>query len=78
MDVRRRGGQVIVINPARERGLENFSVPSDMKSLFFGSEIASLYIQPNIGGDIALFKGIAKILLNLSDKNPECRRFKRY
>ena len=71
MDVRRRGGQVIVINPARERGLENFSVPSDMKSLFFGSEIASLYIQPNIGGDIALFKGIAKTLLDLSDKNPE-------
>ena len=71
MDVRRRGGQVIVINPARERGLINFSVPSDIRSLLFGSEIASFYIQPHIGGDIALFKGIAKILLDLSNKNPE-------
>ena len=67
MDVRRRGGQIIVINPARERGLENFSVPSDMRSLLFGSEIASLYLQPNIGGDIPLFKGIAKSLLSNQD-----------
>ena len=67
MDVRRRGGQVIVINPARERGLENFSVPSDMRSLLFGSEIASLYLQPNIGGDIPLFKAIAKSLLSNQD-----------
>jgi molybdopterin-dependent oxidoreductase alpha subunit len=72
MDVRRRGGQVIVINPARERGLENFSVPSDVRSLLFGSEIASLYLQPHIGGDISLFKAIAKSLLNLSKKNPDC------
>ena len=70
MDVRRRGGQVIVINPARERGLENFSVPSDVRSLLFGSEIASLYLQPHIGGDISLFKAIAKSLLDLSDKDP--------
>jgi molybdopterin-dependent oxidoreductase alpha subunit len=63
MEVRRRGGQVIVVNPARERGLENFSVPSDIQSLLFGSEIASLYLQPHIGGDIPLFKGIAKYLL---------------
>lgn len=69
MDVRRRGGQVVVINPARERGLENFSVPSDVRSLLFGSEIASLYLQPHIGGDIALLKAIAKALL--SDKNPD-------
>ena len=66
MDVRRRGGQVIVINPARERGLENFSVPSDIRSLLFGSEIASLYLQPHIGGDIPLFKAIAKVLLDQS------------
>ena len=73
MDVRRRGGQVIVINPARERGLENFSVPSDVRSLLFGSEIASLYLQPHIGGDISLFKGIAKSLL--SDKSCLDRNF---
>lgn len=60
MNLRRRGGQVIVINPIRELGLVNFSVPSDVRSLFFGSDIASQYIQPHIGGDIALLTGIAK------------------
>ncbi len=70
MNIRRRGGQVIVINPARERGLENFSVPSDLRSLLFGSEIASHYLQPHIGGDIALFTGIVKALFELAESNP--------
>ncbi len=70
MNTRRRGGQVIVINPARELGLERFSVPSDFRSLLFGSDIASTYIQPNIGGDIALFKGIAKGLIQIETQKP--------
>ena len=69
MEPRRRGGQVIVVNPARERGLERFSVPSDLRSLLLGSDIASSYIQPNIGGDIALFKGIAKGLFQIETIN---------
>ncbi|TWT47708.1 FdhF/YdeP family oxidoreductase [Botrimarina hoheduenensis] len=63
MDLRRRGGQVIVINPIRETGLVNFSVPSDVRSLLFGSEIASLYVQPHIGGDLALLTAVAKRLV---------------
>lgn len=63
MQLRRRGGQVIVVNPMKELGLVNFRVPSDVRSLFFGSGIASLYVQPHIGGDIALMTGIAKELL---------------
>ena len=61
LECRRRGGHVIVINPAREKGLEKFSIPSDPRSLTSGgSKIASEYLQVNIGGDIALLKGIAK------------------
>jgi molybdopterin-dependent oxidoreductase alpha subunit len=71
MEIRRRGGKVIVINPAREPGLVNFSVPSDIRSLLFGSNIASDFIQPHIGGDIALMKGIAKSLFQLSKNCPE-------
>lgn len=59
-NVRKRGGQVIVINPVIETGLVNFRVPSDPWSLLFGSRIASLYVQPHIGGDLALLAGIAK------------------
>ncbi len=60
MQVRRHGGQVIVINPVVETGMVNFSVPSDVRSLLFGSQIASLYVQPDIGGDLALLTGVAK------------------
>ncbi len=60
MHLRRRGGKIIVINPLRELGLQNFRVPSDVRSLLFGSEIASTYVQPHVGGDLALLTGIAK------------------
>ncbi len=59
-NVRRRGGDCVVINPVIETGLVNFRVPSDPWSMLFGSPIASLYIQPHIGGDLALLTGIAK------------------
>jgi molybdopterin-dependent oxidoreductase alpha subunit len=64
MELRRRGGEVIVVNPAKELGLVNFRVPSDVRSLLFGSEIASQYLQPHIGGDIALLTGVAKEILS--------------
>ncbi|MBX7166952.1 MAG: FdhF/YdeP family oxidoreductase [Pirellulales bacterium] len=65
MDLRRRGGEVIVINPVIEPGLVNFSVPSDVRSLLFGSPIASLYVQPHIGGDLALLTAVARRVLEL-------------
>ena len=63
MEIRRRGGRIIVINPLKELGLTNFRVPSDVRSLLFGTEIASDYIQPHIGGDLALLTGISKDIL---------------
>jgi anaerobic selenocysteine-containing dehydrogenase len=65
LGVRRRGGHVIVVNPMIETGLVRFNVPSDIKSLLFGSRIASLYVQPHIGGDLAMFTGIAKRVVEL-------------
>ncbi len=63
MNVRRSGGDVVVVNPLCEVGLVNFRVPSDVRSLLFGSSIASRYLQPHIGGDLALLTGVAKALL---------------
>jgi molybdopterin-dependent oxidoreductase alpha subunit len=61
---RERGGQVIVINPAKEPGLVRFAVPKSAKSMLTGgSWIASDYVQPKIGSDLALLKGIAKALI---------------
>ncbi len=64
---RARGGHVIMINPAREPGLVKFAIPKSPKSMVRGgSDIASLFVQPTIGGDIAFFKGVAKALLERS------------
>lgn len=63
---RERGGEVIVINPAKEPGLVKFAVPKSPSSMLKGgSEIASDYVQPRIGSDIALMKGIAKAVLDM-------------
>lgn len=62
--LRDRGGKVIVINPIREIGLVKFGSPAfPLKSLFTGSDIASLYLQPIPGSDTALFVGIQKALI---------------
>ncbi|SMF20206.1 oxidoreductase alpha (molybdopterin) subunit [Alteromonadaceae bacterium Bs31] len=61
---RRRGAKVIVVNPAREPGMVRFASPSDWRSMVKGGvDIASTYLQPHLGGDIALLQGIAKWLL---------------
>jgi molybdopterin-dependent oxidoreductase alpha subunit len=62
--IRERGGQVVFINPAKEPGLVKFAVPKSPRSMLFGgTEIASDYLQPRIGGDIALIKGLAKAVM---------------
>ncbi|HAN97480.1 MAG TPA: histidine kinase, partial [Planctomycetaceae bacterium] len=61
--VRRRGGEVIVINPMVELGLVRFRIPSNPRSLLFGSKIASQYVQLHIGGDLALLTAVAKRVL---------------
>ncbi len=54
VDVRRRGGSVIVVNPYREPGLVRFRVPSDWRSMMLGSDVSDLYLQPHVGSDVAL------------------------
>lgn len=67
LECRRRGGHVIVINPAVEPGLVRFSVPSDLKSMLSGgTELASHYITPHIGHDIHVLTAIAHACLDAS------------
>ncbi len=66
IDIRRRGGAVVVVNPAKEPGMVRFASPSDLRSMARGGvPIASLYIQPHLGGDLAFIQGVAKCLLDL-------------
>ena len=64
IELRRRGGQVVVINPMREPGLVKFAAPKMMSSMLKGGdEVASLYLQPRVGTDVALLAGIAKAVI---------------
>jgi molybdopterin-dependent oxidoreductase alpha subunit len=61
--LRRRGGRVVVVNPLKELGLVRFRVPSDWRSLAFGSTVCDLYLQPHVGSDVALFKALLKAVV---------------
>nr|WP_175801873.1 FdhF/YdeP family oxidoreductase [Burkholderia anthina] len=65
----KRGATIVSINPLKERGLERFADPqSPLEMLTMsGTKIASTFIQPTIGGDFALIKGMAKRVLELDD-----------
>jgi molybdopterin-dependent oxidoreductase alpha subunit len=63
--LRERGGTVIVINPVLEAGLLKFGSPAfPIRSMLGGgSAIASLFLQPIPGSDVAVFLGLQKALL---------------
>lgn len=67
-DLRRaavRGAQIVVFNPVKERGLERFSDPQDKLQMLRGgaTDIASNYLQPQLGGDMAAVRGMSKAVL---------------
>ena len=64
IECRQRGGQVIIVNPVREAGLVKFASPSNFRSMISGgTEVASLYVQPSVGGDVAFLSGVARSIL---------------
>ncbi|MSO96850.1 MAG: FdhF/YdeP family oxidoreductase [Rhodospirillaceae bacterium] len=64
-----RGAKIVTINPLRERGLERFADPKnplDMAANAMGgpgASLTSLYLQLQIGGDLALLKGMMKVII---------------
>lgn len=60
VEIRKRGGTVIVINPVKELGLRRFRIPSRPSSMLFGSDVSDLYLQPHVGADIACLKALLK------------------
>lgn len=70
--IRERGGKVIVINPAKEPGLVKFSIPKKPSSMIRGgTDIASEYLQPHIGQDLALILGLSKVILERGAQNTD-------
>lgn len=64
-DAVKRGAQVAVFNPLRERGLERFQAPQDPREMLTGgsSPLNTAYFRPALGGDMAAVRGMVKWLL---------------
>lgn len=61
----KRGVKVVSINPLKERGLESFIHPQHKLAMLANKStpISSHFLQPTIGGDLAVFKGLCKLVL---------------
>jgi len=60
-----RGCRIVSVNPLRERGLEAFAHPQKPLALLGKkTQISDLYLQVRINGDVALLKGIMKIMMD--------------
>lgn len=61
----KRGATIVSINNLQERGLQQFLDPQSPKEmiLFTGTNISQYYFTPKLGGDMAILRGVAKLLL---------------
>ena len=60
---RKRGAQVVVVNPLREPGLDRYWVPSNVESALFGTRMADEFVPVHTGGDVAFLNGVMKVLI---------------
>lgn len=68
---KRRGAKIIAINPLHEVGLETFKHPQEPLSMLGkGTQITDLFLPVRVNGDVALFKGMMKAMLEAEMLNP--------
>ena len=68
---KKNGCKIVSINPLLERGLERFGHPQNPTALLGAStSISDLYLQVRINGDVALLKGLMKIVLEREAQAP--------
>lgn len=67
-----RGAQIVHINPLVEAAATRTIVPHDFTdmALFKTTRTSTLNLQPRIGGDMALLRGMAKSILEQSESDP--------
>src|SRR5665213_1959989 len=68
---KRNGSKIIAINPLREAGLMAFKNPQTVKGMLgFSTQLADVYLQIKINGDIAVLNAIEKLLYEAEQENP--------
>jgi len=77
-DAKRRGAKIVSVNPLPEIGTRRFKNPQHflhpleaLPTLFGeGTRLADVWVQPRVNGDLALFKGLMKAMLEAEDAAP--------
>jgi molybdopterin-dependent oxidoreductase alpha subunit len=68
---KRRGATIVHINPLPETGLNRFKHPQEVfRILGQGTQLADLFLQVRINGDVALLKGIMKEVFEEEARRP--------
>ncbi|CAM5602157.1 FdhF/YdeP family oxidoreductase [Streptomyces fumanus] len=68
---KRNGARIIAVNPLPEAGLLRFKNPQKPRGVIGrGVQIADRFLHIKIGGDLALFQGLNRLLLEAEDARP--------
>ncbi|MET3500518.1 molybdopterin-dependent oxidoreductase alpha subunit [Mucilaginibacter rubeus] len=68
---KQKGSKIIAVNPLHEAGLMGFKNPQTVKGILgIKTQLADLYLQVKINGDMALLKAMEKLLYKAERENP--------
>ncbi len=72
-DAFRRGAEIVHVNPLVEAASNRTIVPHDILAMatFRTTRTGTLNVQPRIGGDLALLRGVAKAVLEAAEGDPK-------
>ncbi|WP_416382202.1 FdhF/YdeP family oxidoreductase [Nocardia higoensis] len=64
------GARIVAVNPLPETGLLGFRDPQTVRGLTTGVDLADDFLQIRLGGDLALFQGLGRLLFEAEDRAP--------
>ena len=72
-EAHRRGAQIVHINPLIEAASGRTIVPHEILAMatFHATKIGTMNVQPRVGGDLALLRGVAKVVLERAQTDPK-------
>ncbi|MGV9719798.1 FdhF/YdeP family oxidoreductase [Nocardia beijingensis] len=69
-EAKAKGARIVAVNPLPETGLLGFRDPQTIKGVTTGVPIADDFLQIRLGGDMALFQALGRLLLEADDRAP--------
>ncbi|MEU7767288.1 FdhF/YdeP family oxidoreductase [Nocardia sp. NPDC049190] len=73
VEASKRGAQIVHINPLVEAAARRAIIPHDFAQMatFHATPTSTLNLQPRIGGDMALLRGMSKVVLEEARSDPK-------